>query len=158
MWLKAQLTPLSSESCDKLVSLRHSDLSHLVLPHILTPSPVLLDGKYDPDQIIDALTVTHYHLLIIFIPFRPYSNYNQLISSAFNPPLRVLFNIPSQYSFTIGLVVYLELAVNVCCISTRYPTRSTLELQQSSRIINIYRTITLYGKSFQISSISIFKK
>lgn len=72
-------------------------LIHLVLPHKLTPSPVLRDGQYDPDQIINALIVTYYHLQIIIIPFEPYPNYNQLVSSAFNPPLGVLFNIPSQY-------------------------------------------------------------
>lgn len=69
------------------------------------------------------------------------------------PPLGELFNFPSRYSSSIGLVEYLELAVSACQLPTRYPTRSTLDTQKSSQKTYIYGTITLYCVAFQPTSI-----
>lgn len=57
---------------------------------------------------------------------RAASYYNFLSSESFHSLLRVLFCIPSQYSYTIGLGKYLGLEVTDSYICTRIPTRTTL--------------------------------
>ena len=51
------------------------------------------------------------------------------VSDAFQSRLRVLFDIPSRYCFTIGLSTYLGLEVDASQIRTSYPRGTTRELR-----------------------------
>ena len=62
------------------------------------------------------------------------SHYSYLVSESFHSLLRVLFNFPSLYSYSIGLDVYLGLGVNATLIPAGYPTNSTLSTSTSSYI------------------------
>jgi hypothetical protein len=64
-------------------------------------------------------------------PLRALSFYIYYVSGSFNSLLRVLFNFPSRYSCTIGLLTYLELGVDAPRIPTSYPRDGTLELSTS---------------------------
>ena len=61
-------------------------------------------------------------------PRRALSLYRYEASGAFDSLVRVLFNIPSRYSYAIGLQTYLRLGVDASRLPTQYPMRGTLEL------------------------------
>jgi hypothetical protein len=52
--------------------------------------------------------------------------YNRLISGSFHPPPGVLFSVPSQYGFAIGLGLYLVLEVASSHLPTTKLSRGTL--------------------------------
>jgi hypothetical protein len=82
---------------------------------------------------------------------RALPDHNYQVSGAFYFLLRVLFNVPSRYSFSIGLETYLELEVNVSQVRTQYPVCTTQELPWVF-LESSYGIITLYDPPFQASS------
>ena len=81
---------------------------------------------------------------------RALSYYSYKVSGSFNFLLRVLFNVPSRYIFTIGLSEYLGLGVDASRIHIQYPVNATLELVHNFLFLS-YGAITLFGRSFQIT-------
>lgn len=59
-------------------------------------------------------------------PLRAATYFHLLFSGSFDSLLRVLFSIPSRYSYAIGLGKYLGFEVTDSDIHTRIPTRATL--------------------------------
>jgi len=53
--------------------------------------------------------------------------FNRLVSSSLHPPSGVLFSVPSQYCFAIGLGLYLALEIAPSHLPTAIPNRGTLE-------------------------------
>ena len=81
--------------------------------------------------------------------------YSYQVSGSFNSLLRVLFNFPSLYSYTIGLYTYLGLEVDASHIHTQYPVCVTLDTPSPS--VYLYGGFTLYAAPFQETLSLLFR-
>lgn len=67
------------------------------------------------------------------VPLEPYLFRNHAVSDAFQLPFGILFNVPSRYSYAIGLGMYLGLGVDAP-VFAREPTHATLGQRLSSSL------------------------
>ena len=59
------------------------------------------------------------------------SYFHHQVSGSFHSLLRVLFNFPPRYQYTIGLSEYLELEVDASHLPAQFPMSCTLEIARS---------------------------
>jgi hypothetical protein len=111
-------------------------LKYLTLLHTVTRWLVLQKAHHHPHKGLWSVVGTRFQVL-------------------FHSPPGVLFTFPSRYCFTIGHQVVFSLGRWSSLLPTRFHvSRGTLDQNLwSSRFI--YRTITLYGPTFQLCSITI---
>ena len=110
----------------------------------LTPSPsklAVICFRFDFRLAIKINSLARYseRTMQQLIAASPYLYY---VSDLFTFLLRILFNVPSRYQYTIGLELYLGLEVSGPHIHAQFPINATLEFQKSQEINN-YGTITL---------------
>ena len=110
-------------------------LKYLTLLHIVTRWLVLQKAHHRTHKVLWSVVDIWFQVL-------------------FHSPPGVLFTFPSRYCFTIGHQVVFSLGRWSSLLPTRFHvSRGTLD--QSLIILTFtYRTITSYGRAFQLSSIS----
>ena len=111
-------------------------LKYLTLLHTVTRWLVLQKAHHHPHKGLWSVVGTRFQVL-------------------FHSPPGVLFTFPSRYCFTIGHQVVFSLGRWSSLLPTRFHvSRGTLEQNfKFSRFT--YRTITFYGPTFQLCSITI---
>lgn len=91
--------------------------------------------------------------LRVAVPLVPYRSITIRFQALCTSLFGVLFSFRSPYYFSIGLNLYLVLEVDVSQFHAGYPTHVT-QVRVTLPLFYTYVTITLFGPTFQSSSVS----